>query len=63
MVLLPIVRFVTSRVTMPRTRILATDILSVGLLSMTKGKLFPYSLPNAGPGADSGVQGVSPQIT
>ena len=28
-----------------------------------KGKVFPYSLPSVGPGADTGVQAVSPQVT
>jgi len=28
-----------------------------------KGKVFPYSLPSVGPGADFGVQAVSPQVT
>ena len=28
-----------------------------------KGKIFPYSLPSVGPGADPGVQAVSPQVT
>ena len=28
-----------------------------------KGKVFPYSLPSIGPGADPGVQAVSPQVT
>jgi len=28
-----------------------------------KGKGFPYSIPSAGPGADPGVQAVSPQVT
>jgi len=28
-----------------------------------KGKVFPYSLPSVGPGADLGVQAVSPQVT
>ena len=28
-----------------------------------KGKGFPYSIPSAGPGADPGVQEVSPQVT
>ena len=28
-----------------------------------KGKGFPYSLPSVGPGADQGVQAVSPQVT
>ena len=27
-----------------------------------KGKVFPYSLPSVGPGADPGVQAVSPQV-
>jgi len=30
---------------------------------MKKGKVFPYSLPSVGPGADPGVQAVSPQVT
>jgi len=30
---------------------------------MVKGKVFPYSLPSVGPGADPGVQAVSPQVT
>jgi len=28
-----------------------------------KGKVFPYSLASVGPGADPGVQAVSPQVT
>jgi len=28
-----------------------------------RGKGFPYSSPSAGPGADPGVQAVSPQVT
>jgi len=28
-----------------------------------KSKVFPYSLPSVGPGADPGVQAVSPQVT
>jgi len=28
-----------------------------------KGKVYPYSLPSVGPGADPGVQAVSPQVT
>jgi len=31
--------------------------------SKVKGKVFPYSLPSFGPGADPGVQAVSPQVT
>jgi len=30
---------------------------------LCKGKVFPYSLPSVGPGADPGVQAVSPQVT
>jgi len=29
----------------------------------SKGNVFPYSLPSVGPGADPGVQAVSPQVT
>ena len=32
-------------------------------LVKVKGKVFPYSLPSVGPGADPGVQAVSPQVT
>ena len=28
-----------------------------------KGKVFPYSFPSVGPGADPGVKAVSPQVT
>jgi len=33
------------------------------VLTKSKGKGFPYSLPSVGPGADPGVQAVSPQVT
>jgi len=33
------------------------------LMVKGKGKVFPYSLPSVGPGADPGVQAVSPQVT
>ena len=33
------------------------------LCKKVKGKVFPYSLPSVGPGADLGVQAVSPQVT
>jgi len=36
-----------------------TGITGMGV----KGKVFPYSLPSVGPGADPGVQAVSPQVT
>ena len=29
----------------------------------SKGKVIPYSLPSVGPGADPGIQAVSPQVT
>ena len=33
------------------------------LIGSEIGKVFPYSLPSVGPGADPGVQAVSPQVT
>ena len=33
------------------------------IMAKSKGKVFPYSLPSVGPGADPGVQAVSPQVT
>ena len=36
---------------------------SCSVLLFKKGKVFPYSLPSVGPGADPGVQAVSPQVT
>ena len=36
---------------------------TVARLKTGKGKVFPYSLPSVGPGADPGVQAVSPQVT
>ena len=33
------------------------------LVKVKKGKVFPYSLPSVGPGADPSVQAVSPQVT
>jgi len=41
----------------------AKTAASVCLYSAYKGKVFPYSLPSVGPGADPGVQAVSPQVT
>jgi len=35
----------------------------VAITRHKKGKVFPYSLPSVGPGADPGVQAVSPQVT
>jgi len=39
------------------------DDVSGGWDVLKKGKVFPYSLPSVGPGADPGVQAVSPQVT
>ena len=40
------------------------DVTIVTILTVKgKGKVFPYSLPSVGPGADPGVQAVSPQVT
>jgi len=36
---------------------------AVSCVLKVKGKVFPYSLPSGGPGADPGVQAVSPQVT
>jgi len=40
----------------------STDV-HVTINIVKKGKVFPYSLPSVGPGADPGVQAVSPQVT
>jgi len=37
--------------------------LTVDSFTDGKGKVFPYSLPSVGPGADPGEQAVSPQVT
>ena len=42
---------------------LHTDIQTPAVFAVVKGKVFPYSLPSVGPGADPGVQAVSPQVT
>jgi len=39
---------------------IATGLTISGLV---KVKVFPYSLPSVGPGADPGVQAVRPQVT
>ena len=39
------------------------DDVSVRAGTGKKGKVFPYSLPSVGPGADPGVQAVSPHVT
>ena len=38
-------------------------VLNLVGIAAVKGKVFPYSLPSVGPGADPGVQAVSPQVT
>jgi len=38
-------------------------LVSPLILTFKKGKGFPYSIPSIGPGADPGVQAVSPQVT
>ena len=38
-------------------------IAIIKTLADKKGTVFPYSLPSVGPGADPGVQAVSPQVT
>jgi len=46
-----------------------SDILSItayllyAYAGKVKVKAFPHSIPNVGPGADPGVQAVSPQVT
>jgi len=45
---------------------LSVRLLHAGIVSncsIKKSKVFPYSLPSVGPGADPGVQAVSPQVT
>jgi len=44
-------------------RLFCKEICSKQFLIKGKGKVFPYSLPSVGPGADPGVQAVSPQVT
>jgi len=39
------------------------QLQSVAFSLVKKGKVFPYSLPSVGPGADPSVQAVSPQVT
>jgi len=41
----------------------STFLVPAHLGKKVKGKVFPYSLPSVGPGADPGVQAVSPQVT
>ena len=47
-----------------RTRLTVTSVPKHAIIvKKVKGKVFPYSLPSVGPGADPGVQAVSPQVT
>jgi len=46
----------------PSTRSCTVNIIPVVKVAC-KSKVFPYSLPKVGPGADPGVQTVSPQVT
>ena len=45
--------------TVPCSTCMPVNIITLG----KKGKVFPYSLPSVGPGADPRVQAVSPQVT
>jgi len=47
----------------PESSTLSIRLTSYPGLQAKKGKVFPYSLPSVGPGADPGVQAVSPQVT
>jgi len=42
---------------------LTTPIRELFVIPSLEGKGIPYSLTNVGPGADPGVQAVSPQVT
>ena len=53
------ISYVTSHTITPEIIV----ILFTQGLPYVKGKVFPYSLPSVGPGADPGVQAVSPQVT
>ena len=41
----------------------AENVSIIGATVNGKGKVFLYSLPSVRPGADPGVQAVSPQVT
>jgi len=47
----------------PSVRPSVTSRCSTKTAKRKKGKVFPYSLPSVGPGADPGVQAVSLQVT
>ena len=46
----------------PATRVVTKTAVTRCILLALKVKL-PYSIPSVGPGADPGVQAVSPQVT
>jgi len=48
-----------------KSRVSVIDVWQVCTSKFTckKGKVFPYSLPSVWPGADPGVEAVSPQVT
>jgi len=46
-----------------RTRNVSEYMLVLAVCLGKEVKAFPYSIPSVGPGADSGVQAVSPQVT
>ena len=48
-------------VTSPTAHVTRSSATAEGPSDVLKG--FPYSLPSVGPGADPGVQAVSPQVT
>jgi len=47
---------------MERAQISGAANLKLQVPNGKKGKVFSYSLPSIGPGADPGVQAVSPQV-
>jgi len=42
---------------------LVADIAQSTCICIKQSKVLPYSLPSVGPGADPGVQAVSPHVT
>ena len=54
-------RIVTTKFT--STVVVVTAAAAAATTTTKMGKVFPYSLPSVGPGADPGVQAVSPQVT
>ena len=57
-------KFTSTRRQSGHTMLHKASVLCLSVrLSVKKGKVFPYSLPSVGPGADPGVQAGSPQVT